>query len=380
MRVLHIAKTQQVAGAENYLFELLPFLAERGYDVYFLNMYEAAKEKPSESYLQKIDQLRDTGVHVRIDIIRHKLDFFAIPRMRDHVSSIRPDIVHTHMPYADLFGAVAARWAGCEPVISSRHHDYSFSAKEFIRFRIYYGIAGLFQDAIIAVSNRVALLAQTYEGWQDGDTHIVHHGYRYESVDADSARIRLREEFSLPDDAFVIGTVARLVHLKGHRYAIDAMRRLVDWGYPAYWLFIGDGPERENLKAQAQGAGIGGRLSFLGYRNDVPCLLSAIDVMAHPTTGEAFGLVLIEAMAHGTPIVASRAGAIPEIVEDSVSGMLVPPRNSEMLAHAIRILIDNPKKRRQMSESGRMRHERDFTIDKMVHNTERVYRTLVESR
>jgi len=112
---------------------------------------------------------------------------------------------------------------------------------------------------------------------------------------------------------------------------------------------------------------------FTGWRNDVPALLDAADIYVHPSLWEGFGLVLLEAMTAGKPVIASHASAIPEIVTDNETGWLVPPRNSEALADAIARLLKNPAMRLAMGEAGRRRALQDFSVERMVNATEKTY-------
>lgn len=378
MRILHIAKSQHIAGAENYLFELLPRLVQRGYEVHLMNLYDLTTGEKSQSYETELERLQNAGVRIHRDSVRHKLDVASVPRIRKVVETVQPTVVHTHMPYADLFGAMAARWAGFGPIISSRHHDYSFSWKEKTRFLSWYMVANRFLDGILPVSERVASLAVNHEGWDEANIQVIHHGCEEELVDHDESRAMLTEKFGIPSNSFVVGTVARLIHWKGHRYAVEALRQLLINEHRVHWLFIGDGPEREKLQNQAQKAEVSNNLHFLGHRNDVPQLLSGVDLMVHPTTGEAFGIVLIEAMAQGTPILASNTGAIPEIVVDGETGVLVPSRNANALAHEIELLKGDPQTRSDLGQLARKRYLTHFTPESMVDETIRAYQRVID--
>lgn len=376
MRILHVAKTQQVAGAENYLFDLLPLLSREGFDIHFLNLYDQRWGEVSEKYRHRLNELRARGVVVYEDRIRHKLDFQAIRVIGEVVRDVSPDLVHTHMPFADLMASVAAWKSDVPKIISSRHYDYTFEWGETIRFALYYAVANRFQDAIIAVSDRVAELSKRWEGWGSGSIYVVPHGCQDQQVCRSKARKMIEDELSLPDESILVGTVARLIHWKGHRYAIEAMRLIRKERNDVFWVFAGDGPDRQELEKHAKEVGISDRLIFLGFRTDIPVLLGAIDLLVHPTTGEAFGIALIEAMAQSTPIIATNTGAIPEIVDSERTGLIVPPRNPHALAGAVQTLASDAECRRDFGRAARERYERDFTLDKMVTNTIEAYESL----
>jgi glycosyltransferase involved in cell wall biosynthesis len=146
------------------------------------------------------------------------------------------------------------------------------------------------------------------------------------------------------------------------------------------WLVIGEGPERPALEAHARAMGISDSVRFLGHRNDIPTIMASLDLLVHPTSGEGFGLVLLEAMTQATPIVATRVGALPEIVEDGVTGVLVPPRDAPALSASIERMLGDSAILRSMGDAGRQRFERLFTINRMVTETLEVYEKLLDGR
>jgi glycosyltransferase involved in cell wall biosynthesis len=372
-RVLHVVKSQNVAGAENHLFMLLRALAADGWDVHLLSLADRRHGPMGEAYRAGLDAARAAGVGVHLDEVAHKLDARAVGRIARHVRRVAPDLVHTHMPYADLFGSVAARLAGVRAVIGSRHHDCAFSRAEWLRFRAWYALVRPFQRAVIAISGRVAEQCREMEGWAGRDVHPVLYGCEDHAVDRAAARAALLAELGLPDDALLLGTVARLIPWKGHRHAVAAMARLAGPLPRARWLFAGDGPERAALERQVAVAGLAERVRFLGYRRDVAALMAAFDVLVHPTLGEGFGLIQLEAMLQGTPIVATRTGAIPEVVDDGRTGVLVPPGDPAALADALARLAADPELRRRLGVEGRRRYEREFTVERMARETGEVY-------
>lgn len=371
-------KTQGVAGAEIHLSMLLPGLALRGFDIHLLNLEDRSATAMSDTYRASLAALADRGVTVHTSKVAHKLDARAVPRIASLITAIRPDVVHTHLMYADLFGAMAARKAGVPLVIASRHHDYSFSFADSIKFRLYYRIANRYHDAQIAISQRVADLIAG-EPVRPSSTRLIRYGCEDQAVSKAKARARLEEELGLGSDHVVLGTVARLIAWKGHRYALKALQTLQDDVPNLVWLVIGDGPLRENLERDVREMGLTKHVRFLGYRTDVPALMASLDLLVHPTTGEGFGMIFLEAMIQSTAVLATRVGAAPEIVVDGETGLLVEPRNPDALANGIQQLALNDDMRMSMGARGRQRYEHAFRVDRMVDETVSMYNDVVSS-
>jgi glycosyltransferase involved in cell wall biosynthesis len=138
---------------------------------------------------------------------------------------------------------------------------------------------------------------------------------------------------------------------------------------------VGDGPCREKLLTMARSAGVSSRVQFMGHRDDVPAILRAADLFVLPSASEASPNVVLEAMAAGLPVVASRVGGIPELVADGITGHLVPPAEPEALAAAILDLLDHPNRGAAFGQAGRMRIAREYSFDRMVAQFETLYLT-----
>jgi glycosyltransferase involved in cell wall biosynthesis len=371
--VAHLVKTQAIAGAENHLFKLLPALVSCGWEVHLINIYERAKGE-SIAYEAALERVQMQGVTVERLRVANKLDPAGSVRLARALGRIRPDVVHTHLPYADLFGSLGARMARVPIVVSSRHHDYSSSPADTIRFRRYYRFVNPLQDAVIAISHCIARLCREEERRDARSIHTVWYGCEDQAVNRNEARASLRHELGLPAEAPLLGTVGRLIPWKGHRYALDAFAATLE-DLPAHtaWLIVGTGSERHALEERAAALGVGARVRFLDQRADVPRIMAALDLLVHPTMAEGFGLVLLEAMIQATPIVSTAVGSLPEIVVDGRSGLLVPPRDSTALAAAIRSLILDGDRRAALGRAGRDRYEACFRVDRMVNETIDVY-------
>lgn len=197
----------------------------------------------------------------------------------------------------------------------------------------------------------------------------------------DPSPVDWRKRSGWPAEAPVIGTVGRLERVKGFDVLLDAFARLTPpkggvTEMPRL-VIVGDGSQKTALRRQAEALGISERLSFAGYMTDAARAPVGFDVMAIPSRQEALPLACLEAMAAGTPVVASNVGGLPEAVLDGETGLIVPPDNVEALAAALQSLLDNPEPARIMGRRGRQRFLDKFRVEVMVEHTWNVYQEVI---
>ncbi|MBE2267149.1 MAG: glycosyltransferase [Anaerolinea sp.] len=368
MRVTHIIKATRIAGAERHLLTLLPALVQRGADVSLILIHEP--DKPVADFA---DALTAGGVTVvRVPIPRH-IDFTLFGRLRRALRQLKPDIAHTHLLHADLYGVIAARLAGVRKVVISRHNDDQF--RTLLPFRLIHNLLWGMSSGGIAISEAIRQFCIRVEGVRPTKIQTIHYGLTLpiQQADRQRARAALSTELKLPADALILGVVCRLIAQKGIAYALRALPRIDN----AVLVIAGEGSLRAALEAEARALGIAERVHFLGWREDTAALMAAFDIFLAPSLWEGFGLVLLEAMAQQTPIIASSVSAIPEIVVDRETGRLVPPRDPVALAAAIHDLQADPALRRHMGLIGQDRLETVFNADHMTAQTYTLYSRLM---
>ena len=177
----------------------------------------------------------------------------------------------------------------------------------------------------------------------------------------------------MPSGAPLVGNVAALAPHKGQRHLIDAMRLVVRDLPDARLLIMGDGELRDTLQEQIKHLGLERHVTLTGFRDDALGLMRSMDVFVMSSVTEGLGSAMLEAMACERAIVGTRAGGIPEVIEDDVTGLLVPPRDHEAMAGAIVRLLKDPARRRQMGAAGRARVVSEFSVEALVQSTARIY-------
>jgi len=254
---------------------------------------------------------------------------------------------------------------------------------------IFYGYYGSVTSAIIRVVERLLakitdrIVTLTDRGTQEHVQYDIAGAEKFATIHSgiDLAHVRSvrvdptvkRKELGLPPEGPIVGTVGRLVPIKGQEWLLKAAPRVLTELPQACFVIIGDGPMLGELKRLTSKLGIGLRVVFWGAREDVPECLAALDLFVLPSLNEGMGRVLLEAMAVGCPVVATRVGGIPDIVAHGTTGLLVPPQDDRALAEAILTLLRDRSRRAAYGEAARRHVNGRFDVDTMVRNIERLY-------
>ena len=225
-------------------------------------------------------------------------------------------------------------------------------------------------DRLIAVSKAIEQKIHD-EGRTGSPISLIYNGVDLQRYNHQQPCCTLHDDYSIPESSPIVGVVARLEAEKGHRTLIDAWPLVLAVHPEAWLLVVGEGSERDSLEAQAASLGISGRVVFTGRREDVPAVTAALDIAVLPSYREAQGLSVLEAMALGRPVVASDVGGIPEMIENGISGLLVPP-NDALADAIIRLLSDHPYADMIARRGHDVVHDR-FCIELMVNAIENLY-------
>jgi glycosyltransferase involved in cell wall biosynthesis len=285
------------------------------------------------------------------------------------------DILHTHLFEPSVIGLLAGVLARTPLRVMTRHYsDYHTRIDKRWHVRLDQFCTRLCH-AVIAVSQHTADHMVSEERAPREKLHVILNGIDFDRVKLSrpDARQHLRQEFAAQDE-YLLLIIARLHPEKGHHHLFQALlevRRRV--ARPVRLLVAGAGPFEAAYREEVRALGCADAVSFLGFRRDAADLIAAADLLVLPSLAEAFGLVLTEALYLGTPMVATRVGGIPEIVDDGVDGLLVPPADSRALAEAITGLLNDPERRRRLSGAGREKVIRRFRFEEMVRAYEAVY-------
>jgi glycosyltransferase involved in cell wall biosynthesis len=361
VRVLEVMATGTNGGAQEHVYSLVTRFNPECYEVRVVSL----------SHGSSVRRLQKAGIDVTV--IDEPDDRAAARELADSVASFAPEIIHNHMYRAEVIGTRAALLLGekgCKrpAVISTVHSSRIRCVDDRQTLRQLTPL----MDRLIVVSRAIEEKVRE-EGRVGAPVSLIYNGVDLQRYNHQQPCCTLHDEYGIPEDAPIVGVVARLEAEKGHRTLVDAWPEVLAAVPNAWLLIVGEGSERDSLEAEAASLGVSERVVFTGRREDVPAVTAALDVSVLPSYREAQGLSVLEAMALSRPVVASNVGGIPEMIEDGVTGLLVPPNDCDALAAALIKLLTNHPYADMIARRGHdLVHER-FCIELMVNSIESIY-------
>jgi len=306
----------------------------------------------------------------------HFQSFSSQLRLARNIRERKIDIVHTYGWYPNVFGIPPA-WLARRPtrIASIRDAGAYMTPTKIRALKITCALA----DCVIANSaaGRDWLVAQ---GVKPHKVEVIRNGVH---VPAQTGKReggeggRFRREFGIATDTPLCACIGRAVSGKGIDFYLRAARILADQGRNVRFLMIGAVSVEQDYKSEmetlARDLNLNGRVIFTGQRQDVSDILRDVDIVVHPSLTEGLSNVILEAMAAGLPVVATRVGGNPELVQDGRTGLLIPPKDEAALASAIACLLDDPQTARKFGEAGRERIIQEFSISRLLSQTEELY-------
>ncbi len=381
LRVAHVITRLCVGGAQENTFQTVRLADKTRFDV---DLISGPVIDPGEESIAA--RIEAAGIPIIwVPSLRRNIspwhDLIALIHLTRLFQTRRYDLVHTHTSKAGFLGRLAARLARVSMVVHTPHGNVFDGYFSRALTRVFIGLerfAARYTDILIELTPRgiqehldhnIGRTEQWRCVFSGIDCETFQEGRRY--------REQVRAEWNVTPEEVVVGGVGRLEPVKGFAYFVEAAQLVLETFPKTRFVLVGDGSEREVLKTLARG--LGDRFRFLGFRKDVPRVMSGLDILVVPSVNEGMGRVVLEAGAAGLPVVASAVGGIPDILLDGKTGILVPPKDSVALAEAIQRLIQDHALRFRMGADAMAYVTPRFSVDAMVIKIEELYEELART-
>ena len=350
-------------GAERMLVRSVLGLRDLGWRVSVVSL----RDGPLRPELEAADiPLHDLAI-TRRGVVASARSLMTIIR-RD-----RPEVLHSWMFHANIPTRIAGRILGVPLVVSSEHTLQQESRRRYFANRI----TGRLPHVHVCVSRAVAGFARRRIRLPPDRLVVIRNGIETDEFRPVEDRAAIRFRLGLPPNRLLIGSVAQLKAVKRVDVLLHAFARLER---PVELALVGEGVERRGLEDLARRLGIADRVHFCGEQADPATWFHAFDVFASASDVEGLPVAILEAMAAGLPVVATRVGGTEEVVEDGVTGLLVQPRDPTALALALDEIFDDPQRAAEMGAGGRERVRSEFEARRMVAEIDELYVSRLENR
>jgi glycosyltransferase involved in cell wall biosynthesis len=371
LNILYLCSSQAWGGTELFAVDLAKSFLDRGHKIIF-----AAHPKS-----RIIREAQNTDVKtVQMNFIRH-FDPFTVLKLIKILHQQKIDIIHCHLSRDLVHVYWAVKFSRRIPVILHKHVSSGLSKKDFFHRQIYSKVS-----RVVVLSNFVRRSIIDTCPISPDKVVIIPGGVNLREYDvAPEVRSQIRKGWEIGNDTIVFGTVCRIDKAKGLEDVVRAFAELVKNRLRVRLVIVGEstigGTDfKPELQSLIESLGIEKEVIFIGYRSDIPQLLSAFDIFILASHEEAFGLVLIEALAARLPVIATRAGGTPDIVEDGVCGLLVSPRDHEGLYAVMHQMLMDESHRNKFRYAGRLRVEERFAQSHVLDRIENLYQELISDR
>jgi len=391
-KIIHIITRLDKGGSAKDTIRTVLGIDKEKYEVILVKgpTYESKMSKEGRASLisdLKEAQLKGVKVvnnHFLIRRINPVYDLLALFSLYILLIKERPTIVHTHTSKAGIIGRLAAFLSKVPIIIHTPHGHVFFGYFGFIKIKLFIfmeKITSYITDKIIAVTNREKKDYILFKIANGDKIVVINSGIelnKFKELPFNDKQ-NFKKELGISENSLTVGTVGRLVPVKGPEFLIEVAKYIISKYPDIFFIFTGNGPLRQDLEKKVLKMDIKENIIFLGWRKDVPKIISIYDIFVLPSLNEGMGRVLVEAMVIGKPIVASNVGGIPDLVIHNKNGFLAPPKNPEELAKYIEILLCNKEKREGMGQAGK-EIALNFSAENMVERITKLYKELLTKK
>jgi glycosyltransferase involved in cell wall biosynthesis len=375
--VMHLVSTNFYGGPEKLILGHLECLRDAR-DNRYEGMLASYLERGNPN--ETLEKARMGGVKCFGISMSGPLDMRTLWTLKTLLCHERVDLLCTHGYKSTLMGWWTRQKAGI-PVVAFSHGYTAENKKVALYEWLERQVLGRL-DGVIFVSEGQRRRLESF-GIRSRKSWIVRNAIsvkymRDEWLGPNKGNI-VRRRLGVPEGAAVVVSVGRLSPEKGHRFLVEAIARMHGYEIDTHFVFCGDGPCQRELEIQCKRLGISNVCHFVGFRRDMGEIYQAMDLLVLPSLTEGLPTVILEAFAAAKPVVATAVGGVPEVVEDGVNGILVPPGRSDVLAEAIKECLAAPEKRGKMGEAGYHKVKSEFTFESLTEKFVSIYDEILKA-
>ncbi|MFC1496525.1 glycosyltransferase family 4 protein [Candidatus Margulisiibacteriota bacterium] len=378
MKIAQVITRMDWGGAP----DIVRIMCERLQNDTDVKLITGPSEHPSEKTKAFLEKFKDKTIiipELKREITNPISDFIALNKLKQIFKEQQFDVVHTNTAKAGFLGRIAAKQAGVKYVVHTPHgHNFYGYFNPLLTQLIIFleKTASKYADKIIALTELEKKDMAKFKVAAEAKIEVVHTGLELERFSkAEGAdRKRIREMFSVDPNLYLIGMAGRLEHVKGPEFLLEAAAYILDERDDVQIIFAGEGPLKQKLIERCKEIKNGDKVIFAGWREDVPALLSVLDILVLPSLNEAVGNILIEAAASSLPAIAANVGGVSEIIKDGETGLLVEPHNAEAIGAAILHLIRMEAAREKLGKTAKEWARQNFEAGAMYQRVLELYR------
>ncbi len=359
-------------GAENVVMELLKEINKEEFETFF-----GIIENPSKAHMIIAEEAGKYTPHVQVFSCESKLDFKTVFSLRRFLKDQKINLIHSH-GYKSNFNSFLASAAKNIALVTTCHNWLSINSKMKLYEWLDKRVLNRFDRTIVVSDEIRGKILKT--GVSSSKVIKIKNGINIKKYSTTNKRTGIRAEFNIDEDKIVVGSLGRLDDNKGITNLLKAARLLIDEFENIIFLLVGDGPARDKLCNEVDELGIKDHVVFAGFRDDIPSVLSAIDIFALPSLKEGLPMVLLETMAAKKPLVATRVGDIPGIVKHNESGILIEPGDVKQLQDGLKNIIEDKALSNSLADRAFERVSSEYSSKRMAAEYMKTYDDVLEER
>lgn len=369
MKILQLISSSSLFGAEMVAIELSKGLKY----LYNCQSIIGIIENRLRQNIEVMKKAKEKGLEVVIFKCAGKLDISTVIQIKKFIKKNGINLIHCHGYKSNFYGLISTK--KYIPSVTTNHNWL----KNHWKLKIYCFLDGLwirYFDRIVAVSNEIKKEMVKYR-IPEKKIRIIDNGIDINRYNKKTETEKIKKELGFKDDERIVGTIGCLKKEKGYFYLLRAGKEIIDINKNVKFLIVGNGPLRNWLEDEADRLNIRKNIIFTGYRNDIPELLSAMDIFVLPSIREGLPIALLEAMASKTAVIATKVGAIPKVIQNEENGILLEPKDVNGLKDAIINLLNDNNKMQKLALQGYEKVKREFSSEIMCKRYFNIYKELL---